>query len=144
MINLAVVGSREYPRLDAVEQILEATSGYWDILISGGARGVDRTAEGVAKKLEKPNLSFVPNAKGGMFSYLALRRNKLIVNEADIVLAFWDEKSTGTLHSITYAEEVTDKPMYVIGPKVTPIITRSPHNFEGFEGKLWEQFKLYA
>jgi len=34
-----------------------------------------------------------------------IRRNELIVNDADVVFAFWDGKSKGTAHNIKLAQK---------------------------------------
>jgi hypothetical protein len=40
-------------------------------------------------------------------------RNKLIISDADYVIAFWDGKSTGTLSSINIAKGL-NKPLTII------------------------------
>lgn len=81
------------------------------VVVSGGARGVDRTAAQTARARGLQVKEFIPNwnmGKGAGFI-----RNEQIVNAADRVVAFWDGKSSGTAHSISLADRA-GKPVIVI------------------------------
>ncbi len=73
-----------------------------ELIVSGGAKGIDQVAEkyadkkGIAKLIIKPN--YQKFGRGA-----PLIRNKEIVENADLILAFWDGKSRGTIHSVKYA-----------------------------------------
>lgn len=103
-MKIAVVGSREFKDENLVYHIMHD---YFDkeyILISGGARGVDSWAENYYKtnyKHPKCNI-FKPewDKYGKSAGFI---RNKLIIDEADMVLAFWSNQSRGTKHSIDLA-----------------------------------------
>jgi len=84
------------------------------LIISGGARGIDTLAEEYAEKMGISKLIFLPNyIKHGKKAPLV--RNKLIVDSADIVIAFWDGISRGTKFTIDYAKSQNKKvTVYVI------------------------------
>jgi uncharacterized phage-like protein YoqJ len=102
-MKIAVVGSREFRYKtfvqDLMPEILRTSN---DILISGGARGVDSWAAeeaillGCTYKIFKPDWDKYGKRAGVL-------RNELIINEADKVIAFWDGESKGTKHSIDLA-----------------------------------------
>lgn len=93
-MRVAIVGSRDYPDLAAVRRFVrELPKGA--IVVSGGARGVDRTAAGAAKRRGLRRKIFKPNrAEYGDRAYYV--RNKQIARYADVVCTFWDGRSRGT------------------------------------------------
>jgi hypothetical protein len=110
---VAIVGSRDYPDLDAVHKFVD-TLDIDDIVISGGARGVDRTAEEAAdvRGLE----SYVYEAEWDKYGKRAgFLRNIKIVEECSELVAFWDGISKGTAHSI-YLARKAGKPVTVFTP----------------------------
>jgi predicted Rossmann fold nucleotide-binding protein DprA/Smf involved in DNA uptake len=100
-MKIAIVGSRDYPHLDRVQNFVAALKKDC-IIVSGGARGVDSTAEKAAKENGLEFILFLPDwdKNGKSAGFL---RNIQIIEEADIIVAFWDGVSHGTLHSITEA-----------------------------------------
>ena len=108
-MKIAVVGSREFKDKEFVQiklkSVFENLLYVEDILlVSGGAKGVDSWAEELVQIMQIPKIIFKPdwNKYGKLAGY---KRNKLIVDEADKVLAFWDGRSRGTKHSIDLAIE---------------------------------------
>lgn len=114
-MKIAVVGSRDFKEIE----LIKCTMYYYfkelhfgcaekDTFISGGARGVDSLAEkeidcmNTIMNLKINKRIFLPNwdKYGKSAGFI---RNKFIVDEADIVLAFWDGSSKGTKHSIDLA-----------------------------------------
>lgn len=74
-------------------------------LVSGGAVGVDTLAEEYADEHVIPKVIFKPDyARYGKFA--PLKRNELIVDAADLVIAIWDGKSRGTRYTMDYARRV--------------------------------------
>lgn len=73
-------------------------------IISGGAKGADTLAEKFAIENEIPIKKHLPDwdLYGKRAGFI---RNKLIIDDANIVMAFWNGKSKGTQHSINLAEE---------------------------------------
>ncbi len=100
-MKIAVVGSRGYRKLENVRKLVRSFPKD-TVLISGGARGVDRTAEDEARKLGLKVIVHVAlwhkygKAAGPI-------RNKLIVDDAEMMHAFWDGKSPGTRNAIDQA-----------------------------------------
>ena len=112
MSKVAIVGSRDYPRLDRVREYVTGLPAE-TVVVSGGARGVDRTAQRAA---EERGLSIqvwpaLWDAHGKRAGYL---RNRLIVETADRIVAFWDGQSKGTKHTIDLAI-AAGKPVEVLG-----------------------------
>ncbi len=74
-------------------------------IISGGAKGVDRLAETYADENNINKIIFKPEySKYG--KQAPLLRNRLIVQNADIIIAIWDGKSSGTQFTIEYAKKI--------------------------------------
>lgn len=103
-MRIAVVGSRDYPDLIHVRMYVRCEMQAGDVLISGGARGVDATAEAEAKRRGLEVLSIRPNYD--LFVRRApLVRNEDIVMGCDTLIAFWDGKSRGTMQTIRLAQK---------------------------------------
>lgn len=103
MARVAIVGSRDYPDLDAVRRFV-ASLPDGTVVVSGGARGVDRTAENaaLARGLSVESYPADWQAHGKAAGYL---RNQTIVAVSDCVVAFHDGRSPGTAHTIQIARE---------------------------------------
>ncbi len=95
--------------------------------MSGGAKGVDSWAESAAKFRDLDTLICLPDwEKYGKAA--GFQRNSLIVDNSDVVIAFWNGNSGGTMDTVRKAQKA--------GKKVHLITT-----FE--EAKdLAEEFKL--
>ena len=107
-MKLAIIGSRTCPPID-IEQHLKYIP---DTIVSGGAKGVDTYAKEFAEKHNLKLMEFLPDYKKYGRS-APLVRNKLIVDECDCVLAFWDGKSRGSKFTIDYAK-YQGKPVKVV------------------------------
>ena len=71
-------------------------------IVSGGARGADTLGIHYAIDNNIIYEEFLPNySKYGKKAPFV--RNKLIVNNSEIIVAFWDGNSRGTRHSLDYA-----------------------------------------
>ena len=90
-MKVAVVGSRSITRVD-LERFLPKDI---DLIISGGARGVDTCAEIYARRHGIDTLIIRPDY-GKYGSMAPLIRNNEIIEKADIVYVFWDGSSRGT------------------------------------------------
>lgn len=76
-----------------------------EMVISGGAQGVDTYAKIFAGRHHIPYMEFAPKyATYG--KYATLKRNTQIVTEASTVVAFPTADSKGTLHSIREAKRL--------------------------------------
>lgn len=82
-------------------------------IVSGNARGADKLGERYAKEHNLPVKLFPANwdKYGKQAGYL---RNQEMANYADVLIAFWDEKSKGTKHMIDIAKK-QDLTVIVVG-----------------------------
>lgn len=100
-MKVAIVGSRDFPRLMLVVEYVHGLPPD-TVVVSGGAYGVDMVA---AREADKAGLVVVEykadwetHGKGA-----GMIRNTLIVEQADVVVAFWDGESRGTLDTMKKA-----------------------------------------
>jgi predicted Rossmann fold nucleotide-binding protein DprA/Smf involved in DNA uptake len=113
--RVAVVGSREYPIMRMVEAYLMALPDH-TIVITGGARGVDREAERVARLRQMMVVVIKPDyLKHGPRA--PLERNRTIAQTCSRMVAFWDGKSSGTAHVVSLAKQL-GKPVMLIRPEM--------------------------
>lgn len=101
-MKIAIVGSRNYPRLSDVNEAVKLLPKDC-IVLSGGARGVDNEAERCATRRGLEVVIYRPKyAEHGRMAPLI--RNDIIAKECDEMIAFWDGKSRGTLHVMNRAK----------------------------------------
>ena len=116
--TVAVVGSRDYPRPENVVQAVTWFCDHypgWD-LVSGGARGVDQLAAATARARQVRVIEIKPDWSQGRGA--GMDRNRAIVAQADVVVAFWDGQSPGTANSIGHAQAL-GKQLLVVGIEPT-------------------------
>lgn len=94
-MKVAVVGSRSL----CVEHLEEYLPKGTTEIISGGAEGVDTSAREYALEHGLKLTEFLPEYSRYKRS-APLKRNLTIIENADLVLAFWDGKSRGTKYVI--------------------------------------------
>lgn len=103
-MKVAIIGSRDfndYGKLKEVLNFFKPTK-----IISGGAKGADLLGEkyanenGIEKIIHYPDWD--KHGRGAGFV-----RNQLIIDDCDVVIAFWDKKSKGTRDSITKAHKAS-------------------------------------
>lgn len=105
--RVGIVGSRDYPDMKAVVEYV-ASLPKSTLIVSGGARGVDRAAVGKAKRMGLATWVFTPNWKredGSVDMGAGYARNHKIVRSIDRLVAFWDGRSKGTAHTIRLAQD---------------------------------------
>ena len=131
-MRLAIVGGRDFTNFSLLESIL------WDLLhirrgtipkdtiISGGARGADSLAKKYVKEEELEYVEYLPewDKYGKSAGFI---RNQLIVDNCDMVLAFWDGQSRGTADTIEKAKK-TKKPTFIIYYDVPKPEIKKPMN----------------
>jgi len=100
-MRVAIVGSRDFGSPDVVEAYVNSLPPD-TIVITGGARGVDRWAENYARAREM-TVELFPADWTRYGKSAGFRRNVQMVERADKVVVFWDGKSPGTKHSIELA-----------------------------------------
>lgn len=112
MIKLAIIGSRSFDDSELFEKTMEPYRDKISLVISGGARGADSLAEEWAEYYGIPTKIYLPDwdkhGKGAGF-----KRNLEIIGACDAVIAFWDEASPGTAHSLRVAKDI-GKPTKII------------------------------
>ncbi len=107
-MKLLIAGSRSITNFDLSPYI----SNDVDVIICGGAKGVDALAEDYADlhRLSK----YIIRPRYDIFGRAApLKRNEQMVDIADAVLVIWDGSSKGTQHTIKYAKKI-NKPLTVV------------------------------
>lgn len=101
-MKIAVVGSRNFKDFSLLKSTLNQFENI-SCIVSGGAIGADRLAEKYASLYNISTEIFLPNyAKFGRKAPII--RNAQIVRACDIVVAFWDGHSRGTLNAIHSAK----------------------------------------
>lgn len=119
-MRIGIVGSRTFNDYELMKDVFYGyfaiendLLGYGDItIISGGARGADLLAKKLA---DNPYFDYIEFfADWGKYGKSAgFKRNQQIVDNSDIIIAFWDGKSRGTQDTINKAK-LTKKPTFII------------------------------
>ena len=104
LMRIGIVGSRDYPDLNQVREYVK-TLPRGTVVVSGGAKGVDTVAEeeagrrGVKVVVHRAQWQKYGKAAGVI-------RNRLLVNDCDKIVAFWNDDSPGTKSTIGFASKV--------------------------------------
>ena len=107
-MKIAVIGSRSLQVKNFEDYIPKEC----EEIVSGGATGVDSCVEDFAREHSIKLTLFLPMyEKYGRAAPIV--RNKQIVEYADLVIAFWDGISKGTLSVIKYCEKI-GKPCKIV------------------------------
>jgi len=101
--KIGVVGSRSFNYYKLLCSYLDKYQP--SVIVSGGAKGADSLAERYAKEHDIPTVIYKPewNKYGKRAAYI---RNKLIVENSDLIIAFWDGTSKGTKMIIDIAKKL--------------------------------------
>lgn len=119
-IKLGSVGSRDFLDRLCVYAMLELIYNIFDVevLISGGALGADTLSVDFAKFNQYEFTEFL--ADWETYGYHAGKiRNGYIVDNSDIIVAFWDCKSGGTANTIEQA--IYHKKQYIVVQPISSI-----------------------
>ena len=107
-MKLLIAGSRSIKAFNFSEYVADNV----DLIICGGADGIDAIAESYADKKRISKLVLRPCYK--LYGRAApLKRNEQMVDMADAVLIVWDGVSKGTAYTVNYAKKCL-KPITVI------------------------------
>ena len=112
-MKLLIAGSRSITSFDLSPYVPDEV----DLIITGGAKGIDTLAEAYAKERGIPTLTVKPRyEKYGRAA--PILRDEEMVDMADAVLVIWDGVSRGSKHTADYARK-KGKPLVVteIGPE---------------------------
>ncbi len=105
-IKLAIIGGRDFTNYEYMKNSLAKLAQEITIIqvVSGGARGADSLGEQWANEQNIP-INIFPAQWEKYGRSAGFRRNKDIINNCDMVAAFWDGQSRGTENSIQLAKE---------------------------------------
>ena len=100
MMKLLIAGSRSITEFDLTGRVGADV----ELIICGGAKGIDLVAERYADKKRISKLVLYPNYS--LYGRAApLKRNEIMVDIADEVLVIWDGKSKGAKYTAEYAKK---------------------------------------
>ena len=105
MIKVIIAGSRGFNDYEELCLTCDKFLGGKEVqIVSGTARGADKLGERYAKKQGFPIKEFPANwnKHGKSAGYI---RNSEMADYADVLIAFWDDKSRGTKHMIDLAKQ---------------------------------------
>jgi hypothetical protein len=130
-MKVGVIGSRNFNNYtlltEKLQKLSEVTSKEITCIVSGGAWGADLCAERYADEkgidkiihhamwddMSEPCVKKL-NRYGKEYNALAgFKRNTLIVEDSDVVVAFWNGKSKGTKDTINKCKKL-NKNVYVV------------------------------
>lgn len=111
--NIGIVGSRLFNDYEFMKRILDRFFSC-KIIVSGGAKGADNLAEKYAKENNIATIIF-PAEWDRYGKSAGFKRNKIIVDNSDLIIAFWDGKSKGTANTIKLARE-QNKEVFIYWP----------------------------
>ena len=109
-MKVAVIGSRTFNDYELLRQTLSKLE--ITLVVSGGAKGADSLGEEYANANNIPTKIFLPDwDKYGTSA--GMLRNSDIINEAEIVVAFWDGESKGCKDAIAKANKLNKKVLII-------------------------------
>ncbi len=110
-MKMAVIGTKKFTDFNFLSTTLKKIPNI-ELIISGGAPGTDTLAKKYAIQNEIEFLEFPPEYKkfGDKAKHI---RDKLIVEECDEIIAFWDGECEGTKYTMNYAKQLK-KPIKII------------------------------
>lgn len=106
-----IAGSRNCSEYDVAISAFQECPFKVSLIVSGGAKGVDKMGESLATELQLPLVVFHANWEGEGRKAGPLR-NIRMGDYADALIAIWDGKSTGTKHMIDYMIKLK-KPVFI-------------------------------
>ena len=113
--HVAVIGSRGWKDEELVDRFLDRLAARYGCftLVTGGATGADTLARLYAEAFRHPVREIKPDyakhGKGATFI-----RNKQIIGESDLCVAFWDGVSKGTRFTMGFGVEANIPVWYVL------------------------------
>ncbi len=101
-VKVAIVGSRHYPDMTRVGDFVRALPPS-TVIVTGGASGVDAAAERAARDSGIGVIKLPQRMEEALDATAGERRNQRLIDTADVVVAFWDGRSTGTRGTVDRA-----------------------------------------
>jgi hypothetical protein len=102
-MNFALIGTRSFFDYVLMKTVLSQYK--IDKIISGGARGADKLSEKYAKE-NNIEIEIFPADWNKYGKAAGFKRNYDIIDNCDVVIAFWNGESSGTKHSLTYGKKL--------------------------------------
>ena len=103
-MKIAISGSREFTNQNKIYEVLDKYKDVCTLIIHGGCQNsADTLSEIWAQKnkikteIVKPDYIKYPNKSAPIV------RNKIIIDKADVLIAFWNKVSKGTKSTIDFA-----------------------------------------
>lgn len=123
-LSVGVIGSRAWNNSRAIENILKGVVSHADVpmtFVSGGAKGADTLSvdyvlkHNAASAIKHNVVVHKPqwNNTDGYNRGAGFARNRTIVDDCSLIIAFWDGVSLGTLDSMRIALE-SNKPVILV------------------------------
>ena len=104
-MRIAIIGSRNFSNEVLFTETINSLPFEITEIISGGAKGADTLAANWANQHSIKLTVYKPDwAKYGKAAGVV--RNKLIIEDCEYCLVFWDSKSYGTKFSIDYCNKL--------------------------------------
>jgi predicted Rossmann fold nucleotide-binding protein DprA/Smf involved in DNA uptake len=100
--RFAIVGSRHYPSLSRVAEYVNGLP-KGSTIVTGSASGVDAEATKAARGRELAVIRLAASFEEARDARAAVERNQKLIDQADVVVAFWDGASQGTRGTIDRA-----------------------------------------
>jgi len=103
-MKVGIIGSRKLS-VDVQEMYFLLKDFPMDLIISGGAIGIDSIARSLAEDYMIEYREYLPNYSlyGKRATFI---RNRAIVENSDLLIAFWDGESKGTKYTLNYAKKL--------------------------------------
>ncbi len=114
-MNIGIVGGRDFKDYDLLKKTMDdyiVNKSFLTAIVSGGATGADTLAEQYAAEIDIEMIVYRPEREKYRRN-APLMRNTQIIEASDVVFAFWDGKSRGTLDSINKAKKF-EKPLFIV------------------------------
>lgn len=122
-MKIGIVGSRDFSDYSVLVSHIVEVINIRDItaIVSGGAYGADSLGAKFGKEYGIPVEVFLPDwqTHGKAAGFI---RNSEIVNNSDMIIAFWDMESRGTKDTISKAQK-KDVPVKVVAYANDPILS---------------------
>lgn len=113
VLKIGIVGSRTFEEYTAMSNYIKEKINLddYNTVVSGGAVGADNLAERFARDNSLAMVVHYPewNRFGNNAGFI---RNSKIVEESDVIFAFWDGRSRGTHDTIDKAKRM-GKPIHI-------------------------------
>lgn len=102
MTRVGIVGSRRFPELERVARyVRELPAGA--SIVTGSASGVDAAAARAARERGMPVRVVGASFEEAASAAAAASRNQRLIDQCDVLVAFWDGSSAGTRGTVERA-----------------------------------------